>query len=284
MIFPGTTGRAHAWRSSGCSRTAQQSPRPTTFTAGVAALSPLPGDDAAVMWEQADAALYEGKRRGGARVTVFDDVAELLSSSRRARSVRCGRCSTSRDVQIAFQPILLLREDGILGFEALARPSEDYGFDGPLDAFAVAEKIGRAHDLDSICRSAALARADEMPEGALLFLNVHPQTLDHECRRRSPRSRRPRRRTRAGARRARGDRAARRPACAGVAGAMRLSARIRARARRRRLRQRRPRDAAGALRGLRQGRPVRHRLRRRGPQAQACSSRSSRMPGAQAPL
>ena len=67
----------------------------------------------------------------------------------------------------------------MLGLEALARPWTGYGFDGPADMFAVAEKIGRAHELDSICRSAALARADELPHGVLLFLNVHSQSLTH---------------------------------------------------------------------------------------------------------
>ena len=180
VILPGTSGAGAGMALERMLADAQLGARPTTFTAGVAALAPLPGDDAAVVWEQADAALYEGKRQGGARVTVFDDVAELLSvvTPGKVRALRS--LLDEPRVQVAFQPILLLREDGILGYEALARPSEDYGFDGPLDAFAVAEKIGRAHDLDSICRSAALARAPELPAGALLFLNVHPQTLDHD--------------------------------------------------------------------------------------------------------
>jgi EAL domain-containing protein (putative c-di-GMP-specific phosphodiesterase class I) len=45
--------------------------------------------------------------------------------------------------------------------------------------FTVAEKIGRAHELDAVCRSATLARAHEIPEGILLFLNVNPQSLTH---------------------------------------------------------------------------------------------------------
>jgi EAL domain-containing protein (putative c-di-GMP-specific phosphodiesterase class I) len=45
--------------------------------------------------------------------------------------------------------------------------------------FAVAEKIGRAHELDAVCRAAALARAHEIPEGVLIFLNVNPQSLTH---------------------------------------------------------------------------------------------------------
>jgi EAL domain-containing protein (putative c-di-GMP-specific phosphodiesterase class I) len=159
---------------------ARKGARPTTFTAGVAALAPQTGDDPAVVWEQADAALYEGKRRGSTRVVVFSDVAELLSVVTPAKVRALRSLLDEPQVQVAFQPILNLREQGVVGYEALARPSAHYGFDGPLDAFTVAEKIGRAHELDSICRAAALMRARELPEGTLLFLNVHPQTLDHD--------------------------------------------------------------------------------------------------------
>jgi EAL domain-containing protein (putative c-di-GMP-specific phosphodiesterase class I) len=68
----------------------------------------------------------------------------------------------------------------MLGVEALARPWPGYGLDGPGEMFAIADKIGRAHDLDAVCRSAALARAHEIPDDLLLFLNVNPQSLAHD--------------------------------------------------------------------------------------------------------
>jgi EAL domain-containing protein (putative c-di-GMP-specific phosphodiesterase class I) len=65
--------------------------------------------------------------------------------------------------------------------EALARPWEGYGFTGPAEAFAVAEKVGRGPELDALCRAAALARASELPPDALLFLNLSPQTLERDA-------------------------------------------------------------------------------------------------------
>jgi EAL domain-containing protein (putative c-di-GMP-specific phosphodiesterase class I) len=50
----------------------------------------------------------------------------------------------------------------------------------PALAFEVAERIGRAHVLDALCRRAVLARAHELPPGVLLFLNVSPQSLDQD--------------------------------------------------------------------------------------------------------
>jgi EAL domain-containing protein (putative c-di-GMP-specific phosphodiesterase class I) len=83
-------------------------------------------------------------------------------------------------VRVAFQPIWDLQRGSIVAFEALARPAPEYGFAGPQEAFDIAERIGHAHDLDAVCRQAILARAAELPSDTLLFLNVSPQTLDHD--------------------------------------------------------------------------------------------------------
>jgi EAL domain-containing protein (putative c-di-GMP-specific phosphodiesterase class I) len=82
-------------------------------------------------------------------------------------------------VPVVFQPIWDVRECRILAYEALARPDPKYGFNGPQDAFDLAERIGCAHELDAICRKGTLAAAGELPVGALLFINVSPQSLDH---------------------------------------------------------------------------------------------------------
>ena len=148
------------------------------FTIGVAVLPPGSETDPAVLREQADAALYEGKRTGSDLV-VFDDVAELLAMVTPAKTRALHSLLDQPRIEIAFQPIWDLQDGRVLGLEALARPWAGYGFDGPADMFTVAEKIGRAHELDAVCRSATLARAHEIPEGVLLFLNVNPQSLTH---------------------------------------------------------------------------------------------------------
>jgi diguanylate cyclase (GGDEF)-like protein len=152
---------------------------PTALTAGIAVIAPGVDGGPAALWEQADAALYEGKRGGGGRVMVFDDVAERLSVITPAKVHSLRSLLSEPRVETAFQPIWKLEDNEILGFEALARPWPGYGFEGPAEAFAVAEKIGRAHDLDAICRAAALGRAGELPEGVQLFLNVNPHSLSH---------------------------------------------------------------------------------------------------------
>ena len=110
---------------------------------------------------------------------VFDDVAELLSIVTPTKIQALRSLLDHPRIETAFQPIWDLQDGRVLGLEALTRPWVGYGFDGPADMFAVAEKIGRAHELDAVCRAATLARADEIPEGVLLFLNLNPQSLTH---------------------------------------------------------------------------------------------------------
>jgi diguanylate cyclase (GGDEF)-like protein len=158
---------------------ARKSAAAAPFTAGVAMLPAGMTTDPAVLWEQADAALYEGKRAGGGEVVVFDDVAEHLSIVTQAKTQSMRTFLEEPRLETAFQPIWDLQEGHMLGLEALARPWDGYGFDGPAEMFVIAEKIGRAHELDALCRTAALARAHELPDDVLLFLNVSPQSLAH---------------------------------------------------------------------------------------------------------
>ena len=180
LLLPGADGARARLVVERCLNAARADPRASSFTAGIAVLDPAGEPDPAVLWEQADAALYEGKRSGGGMIVVFDDVAELLTVVTPAKMHALRSLLDEPRVEIAFQPIWQLQEGRLLGLEALARPADDYGFDGPQEMFAVAEKIGRAHELDSVCRAAALARAHELPDGALLFLNVNPQSLTHD--------------------------------------------------------------------------------------------------------
>ncbi len=78
------------------------------------------------------------------------------------------------------KPIWRLHANEVLGFEALARPSDGYGFSGPAEAFAVAEKLDRATSSTASVARRRSAAPVSSPTRALLFLNVLPQTLDHD--------------------------------------------------------------------------------------------------------
>jgi len=156
-----------------------------TVSVGVAALPALTDVDADVdagegLLDGAEAALAVAKRRGGNAVVTVDEVQDgaALTASAQARALR--RLLTDGQIAVAFQPIWDLAQGHILAFEALARPAACYGFAGPQEAFDAAERAGQAHGLDALCRRAILTRAAALPADALLFLNVSPQTLDHD--------------------------------------------------------------------------------------------------------
>jgi len=135
--------------------------------------------DGETLRAQADAAMYAAKRAGRNSVTAFDvslDGMWLLSANK-IHSLR--QMIEDRTMRVAFQPIWDVERCKVLAYEALARPHPKYGFGGPQDAFDLAERIGRAHELDTVCREATLGRARELPDDALLFINVSPQSLDH---------------------------------------------------------------------------------------------------------
>jgi diguanylate cyclase (GGDEF)-like protein len=149
-----------------------------TVSVGLASLT---GDveDAEILREQADLALYEAKRRGRNTVVTFEEVRDIASivSSAKINAVR--QLLEAGDVAVAFQPIVLLDDGTILAYEALMRPPAAYGLTGPQEVFDIAEKLGRAPELDQVCRRAIFARAHELPSSVLLFINVTPQSLDH---------------------------------------------------------------------------------------------------------
>ncbi|HYN44292.1 MAG TPA: EAL domain-containing protein [Thermoanaerobaculia bacterium] len=70
-----------------------------------------------------------------------------------------------------FQEIRDLRDEAVIGYEALLRLPPDVGFEGPLNAFRVAAAAGRLPDLEIAALEAHLAAAHALPAGRL-FLNL----------------------------------------------------------------------------------------------------------------
>jgi diguanylate cyclase (GGDEF)-like protein len=132
------------------------------------------------LWGRADAALLEAKRRGGNTIVAASEVVDSIPvvTIEKVRAVRAVIDAGAVDVE--FQPIWDLSGTRVLGYEALARPRSNE-LSGPGEAFEIADSIGRGHELDAVCRRATLRVAGELPKGGLLFLNVSPQTLEHDA-------------------------------------------------------------------------------------------------------
>src|SRR3954468_12924329 len=163
-------------------RTAAQRLSGALRDAGVAAsigLSELrPGHEADSLLAEADAALYEGKRRGATGIVHFDDVRDRVAVTRPDDVRALHRLLEDGALTTAFQPIWNLAAGTLLGVEALSRPEPGCGLSNPAQAFDVAEQVGRVRELDALCVQSAMRAAGDLPPEALLFLNIAPQTLD----------------------------------------------------------------------------------------------------------
>jgi diguanylate cyclase (GGDEF)-like protein len=136
------------------------------------------GLQADTLHAEADAALYDAKRRGGKQVAHFDDIRDrvVVTTSEKKEAVR--RLIEEGRLTTVFQPIWDFDAEALLGVEALARPDQSYGFSGPAEAFDIAEQIGMVYRLDLLCVESALRSAPALHAGVLLFINLSPQTLD----------------------------------------------------------------------------------------------------------
>ena len=78
------------------------------------------------MRAEADAALYEAKRRGGDQVVHYDEIRETITVTTPDTKAALRSLLVQRGIDVHFQPIWNLTTCD-LGVEALARPHAEYG-------------------------------------------------------------------------------------------------------------------------------------------------------------
>jgi diguanylate cyclase (GGDEF)-like protein/PAS domain S-box-containing protein len=90
----------------------------------------------------ADTAMYDAKRLGGARTSVFDERMQRRVIDRLARETSLRRVVEDSLLQIHYQPIVELATGRITGLEALARWPERLPPMEPVEFIAIAEETG----------------------------------------------------------------------------------------------------------------------------------------------
>jgi EAL domain-containing protein (putative c-di-GMP-specific phosphodiesterase class I) len=80
---------------------------------------------------------------------------------------------------LVFQPIVSFGARRVFAYEALMR-SEEPSLPHPGALLDAAERLGRLRDLSRAVRKLAHRACTELPDGVLLFVNLHPQDLDDE--------------------------------------------------------------------------------------------------------
>jgi len=149
-----------------------------TVSAGVSACSTGIHDEV-LLRQEADAALYEAKLRGRNAVVLYSDDGRGAPVFPAEKLAAVRKLLVEGAMTPVFQPIWNLHSHDLLAYEALSRPAAKYGLSSIQEAFDIAERFGRAADLDRLCRSRILSGAESLPGSADVFINLSPYSLTH---------------------------------------------------------------------------------------------------------
>jgi EAL domain-containing protein (putative c-di-GMP-specific phosphodiesterase class I)/CheY-like chemotaxis protein len=124
-------------------------------------------------------AIFDGVAGGG----VLDDLVGQVHAANRGREAlitkraRIRRVMECGELDVVFQPIVELDSRGVVGYEALSRfagaPRR-----GPDAWFAEAHEVGLGPELELFAVRLACERAEAIPEGMFMAVNVSPVTTE----------------------------------------------------------------------------------------------------------
>jgi EAL domain-containing protein (putative c-di-GMP-specific phosphodiesterase class I) len=109
-----------------------------------------------------DALEMASHERQGDRFQVRDRLQDIIIRAR---------------IMTAYQPILLIKNRTILGYEALSRGARGTGLETADELFGAATEHGLLTELDRLCRMRALLSSSRVPSSAKIFVNTLPGTI-----------------------------------------------------------------------------------------------------------
>jgi len=131
------------------------------------------------LFERADYALYHGKsaRRGGAVLFSADHEAQINSDARIEQALKLA--DFEKEMAVVFQPIVDIRSQATVGFEALARwTSPTLGRVSPAQFIPIAERAGIIGSLTRPLLRKALAAAIQWSDDIRLSFNLSAHDLN----------------------------------------------------------------------------------------------------------
>ena len=148
---------------------------------GIAMSDGRPVMDAERLVRDADVAMYQAKRRGGARFEVFDTEMGVRAMRRLELETRLRRALDNREFRLLYQPEIALGSGEVVGVEALARWIDPETGEVPLeDVIPVAEETGLIVPLgrwvlEEACRQAR-EWFDAIPENRSAMVGINIST------------------------------------------------------------------------------------------------------------
>jgi diguanylate cyclase (GGDEF)-like protein len=140
-----------------------------------AVLYPANGTDPVELLKHADLALYRAKSSGRQTFRFYRPEMDEEMQARRSMERDMSRAFEESEFELFYQPLLNLRDQRIVGFEALLRwQHADKGFISPVDFIRVAEETGLIGPLGDWVLLQACREAATWPERIKVAVNLSP--------------------------------------------------------------------------------------------------------------
>ena len=154
---------------------------PVTVGASAGVVVAEAGSTVASLLRDADAAMYDAKRRGRNRVTVFEPAMHDERLERMQLRSELEAAIAAEAFTLVYQPKLRLGDGSVEGFEALIRwPRHDGSVTAPGDFIPVAELTGQIVPIGSWVLRTAVAQLAawqrQLPDGACLTMAINVST------------------------------------------------------------------------------------------------------------
>ncbi len=140
------------------------------------ALTPQDGVDAETLLRRADLALYQSKCQGRGRVSLFVPELQRRAEARRALEQALRAALPLGELELFYQPQMVLAGSSLCGFEALLRwRRPGIGLVPPSDFIPLAEELGLITELGSWVIRTATAECARWPSPLRVAVNVAAQ-------------------------------------------------------------------------------------------------------------
>ncbi|MBB4105246.1 putative bifunctional diguanylate cyclase/phosphodiesterase [Allorhizobium borbori] len=142
------------------------------------ALMPEDATDMRTAMNQADCAMYAAKKARRNTLARFDAAMEMEAVRRATMETELRRAIRARSIVPHYQPLIDLRSNEIVAFEALARWQTSPGqYVSPAEFIPLAEEAGLIVELTDQLLRQACADAVRWPESISLSFNISPTQL-----------------------------------------------------------------------------------------------------------
>jgi diguanylate cyclase (GGDEF)-like protein len=139
------------------------------------AIAPGDGDDPDELLKNADMALYRAKADGRGMFRFFEAEMDARLQARRKLEMELRKAVTQNEFEVYYQPIVDLKDNQVIAFEALVRWNHpERGLVTPDEFIPVAEKLGLIAPIGEWVLHQACADAATWPRAIRVAVNLSP--------------------------------------------------------------------------------------------------------------